>query len=359
MKGSGLAMTPADLFRELSYPLRNLTVVLAIVTFTFIFTITITIMQLGPVLTIVGAVLSLATLAAMIRYGMGVLEARANGQKPAVADTEMFALFDHLWAVFPLVLLFAASWMATVTQSALGSVAAIAFLIAFLAVLPASMAVLAITHSPLESLNPVAIGRMIGECGPAYVAIPLVLLVVFVASSLAADAGLPLIVDILLDVYTVFLLFTMTGAVASGSGVAARIDIGLPAGPTEQEVSETVRSDRQKVANHAYGIISRGNRDGGFRHIRQWIDEDPDPDGAIGWFFNEMMKWESKDAAMFFAQDCLAHYLYHDMDGKALKLLSACLHEDPRWRPSADDRGHAIDLAERHGREDLAKQLRG
>ena len=70
------------------------------------------------------------------------------------------------------------------------------------------------------------------------------------------------------------------------------------------------------------------------------------------------MRWESKDAALFYAQPCLSHFLHHDEDRRALKLISSCLHQDPRWKPSVADRQHAVDLAERHGREDLARLLR-
>ena len=69
--------------------------------------------------------------------------------------------------------------------------------------------------------------------------------------------------------------------------------------------------------------------------------------------------WETREPALFFAQECLAHFLHHEQDAMALKLMSRCFHEQPRWKPRREDRDHAIALAERYGREDLLKSLRG
>ena len=77
------------------------------------------------------------------------------------------------------------------------------------------------------------------------------------------------------------------------------------------------------------------------------------------WFFEEMMRWENTDAALFFGQECLAHFLHHDLDAMALKLLSSCIHENPAWRPRPEDRQHAVELAEKYSRDDLLPAIRG
>ena len=351
-------MKPAELLLELVYPLRNLTVVLAIVTFGILLTVSILIMQLNPIAGVAGSFLALFLLVAMFRYGMSVLEARANGKDPEVADIEVFGFFNNLWSMFPVVLLFPVSWLGVYLGAEIGGFAAVLFVGVFIALFPASLAILAITHSPLESVNPAAVARMIRACGQGYPVVPAVVLVVFLVSNFLSTKGIPLLIDVFVDMYMVFLLFTLTGAMAARAGVATQIDVGAPMEPSDSEVRSATSADREKVANHAYAFISRGNRDGGFNHIRDWIKRDPDPDEAVGWFFNAMMKWESTDAALFFAQDCFSHYLHHDMDPEALKLIAACLHENPRWRPGPGDREQAIELAERYGREDLLKSLR-
>ncbi len=151
----------------------------------------------------------------------------------------------------------------------------------------------------------------------------------------------------------------MTGEVVRRSGVFGDVSVGLQEAGAESDYRDQLAADRRKVADHAYGIISRGNREGGFKHIRQSIAADPDPDAAVQWFFDEMLRWESKDAALFFGQECLAHFLHHDREASALKLMSRCIHENPAWRPRAEDRQAAIELAVKYARDDLLPSLRG
>ena len=77
---------------------------------------------------------------------------------------------------------------------------------------------------------------------------------------------------------------------------------------------------------------------------------------AYQWFFHEMLKWESADPALFFAQEYLGRLLEWQMDNEALKLIARCLHENARWRPLPEDRDEVHDLVARHGRQDLITQ---
>jgi len=127
---------------------------------------------------------------------------------------------------------------------------------------------------------------------------------------------------------------------------------------TQEEVAGDLEKAREKVASHAYGFISRGNREGGFAHIMDWIQKEPDVHEASAWFFKKLLQWESKDPALFYAQTYLAHLLHHDEDAKALKLISICLHENPRWKPGDNDRQSVLELVQKYRRDDLLKSLR-
>ena len=141
-------------------------------------------------------------------------------------------------------------------------------------------------------------------------------------------------------------------------GVVEEVDIELPLESSESDLHADLLGERQRVANHAYGFISRGNRDGGFLHVRQWIEAEVSRDDAYLWFFNEMLKWESRLPALFFAQEVLRQLLNWGMDREALKLVSRCLHEDENWRPRQEDRNDVQALLDRHGREDLLRRMR-
>jgi len=351
-------MKPADLLREVVYPLADLTVFLSIVTFGSLLWLTSALLQLGPLFMILGLVLAFIIIPAVFRYAICLLEARAHGRKAVVVDVEDFSIFHNLWGIFPLLLLVAMTWIAIYVHANIGPLATQVLVFIFFLIYPASMAVLVITHSPIASIGPQSLVRMIKACGFNYIWIPIVLTVVFLVTRILGETVMSGYMTYLLGTYAFFLLFTLTGTVVNASGVAAEVDIELPVEKSERAVASDLDAERQKIADHAYGFISRGNRDGGFKHIRQWISSDPDPGAAVTWFFNEMMRWENKEAALFFGQECFGHYLHHDQDTLALKLASQCIHVDPLWRPGPDDRQHAIELAERYGREDLLGSLR-
>jgi hypothetical protein len=346
-----MQMKPGDLIKEALFPLTDMTVLMAIIGFGVL-------VWLASAAGILGLWLAFIVVPAIFRYALYLLEARAHGKATLVAEINIFNIADNFWGLFPLLFFCSFVWLEIYIIDSFSMQAAQILLVIFLLIYPSSLAVLGVTRSPLESMNPVMMFRMIKSCGVNYVWIPIVLAFVTFAAWALSSSVLPEFLDYFLQLYVFFLLFTFTGAVVHSSGIVAKVDIEAPLARTEWEVAGDLDKERQKVANHAYGFISRGNREGGFRHIRQWIESEPDADAAVGWFFNEMLKWDSKDAALIFGQQCLSHYLHHDLDTPALKLMSRCLYEDPRWKPASEDRQHAIELADRHNRDDIGRLLR-
>jgi putative membrane protein insertion efficiency factor len=126
--------------------------------------------------------------------------------------------------------------------------------------------------------------------------------------------------------------------------------------PGDNEVEE-LRKERAAVLNHAYGFISRDNREGGFKHIYDRLERDPDPDDAWSWFFDQMMLWEIKEPAQLFAQNYLTRLLHDGDYSKAVKVITRCRYVNESFLPLADDRELAREAAEACGNEDLAGKL--
>ena len=136
-----------------------------------------------------------------------------------------------------------------------------------------------------------------------------------------------------------------------------QVEIEEPLEPDTEELAKDLLKERQKVANHAYGFISRGNREGGFAHVREWLEKESEFEEAWQWFFEEMLRWENKDPALFFAQEYLSRLLEWQKETDVLKLIVRCLHHNERWQPS-DESKHAVkEIASRHERGDVLKRL--
>jgi hypothetical protein len=304
-----------------------------------------------------GIALLFLTLPAYFRFLLYLLEARANGKQAPVPAIEMFNPADNLWTLTPLVHVAVGTWAGVQLASANLLVVGVIAGVAILVIMPASMAVLAVTHAPLQSLNPVTIANMIRACGSAYFIVSATLIAISTCLVLLNQAGVPLFLINLGASYEMILLFSMTGAVLQSKNVAMQVEIEDAVERSTEEQKQDLLQERQKVANHAYGFISRGNREGGIAHIREWLEKETELEDAWRWFFEEMLKWENKDPPLFFAQEYLGQLLEWGHEKEAIKLVARCLHENERWRPLEESRNHVTELLIRYGRDDLQKQL--
>ena len=343
-------MKPAEFFRAVVYPLTESSVLIPLL----VFWLLVSVAGLGGFFGLF--LVFLVIVPAVFRFQMIVLEARALGRTPATPDIEFFNWFGNAWTLFPffVVVLLTAATIAIAKH--FGTAWAILPVLFAAVFFPASVAVLAITLSPLQSLNPTALASLWKKCAGTFWLATLFLAVV---SWLAAEAEalLPIwtnLVQLLLS----FSFFSLVGSLLEPYGVIEDIDIPAPTEKDASEVSADVDKARTKVLNHAYGFISRDNRDGGFNHVFDWIRNDPDPVAAWAWFFERMLRWENQGPALFFAQHYIHDYLQHNEALPALKLIMRCRLIDEQFRPLPEDTALAIAACEAYENEELAAVLR-
>jgi len=344
-------MRPAAIARELVYPLTDMGIALAIVTFALLGT-------LASSAWLFGIWLMAIIVPAFFRYLLYLLEARANGRDAPVPGVELFNWVENFWSLFPLVLVAILIWGGYFLATNVSITAAIVFSVAVIILLPASMAVLAATRSPLQSLSVIPVVQIVRACGADYLLILLQFALVGAAHYGLQTLDPPRIIIVFAMLYQAVLLFTFTGAVLQANKVVAQIDIPDALEADEDEVARQLDRERHRVANHAYGFVSRGNRAGGLEHIHKRIAEEADVDDAWRWFYNEMLNWESKDAALVFAQTWLNLMLRQQRNVEALKLTARCLLENPAFRPLAEDREAILELAREAKHDELLRQLR-
>ena len=114
---------------------------------------------------------------------------------------------------------------------------------------------------------------------------------------------------------------------------------------------------RERILNHAYGFISRDNREGGLQHIFSGIEDDPAPLDAWAWYFDQMMRWEDRQEALYFAQHYIHDHLRHGAQQPAVKLIMRCRLVDERFRPLPGDITAAIAACNACGNGELADRL--
>ena len=231
-----------------------------------------------------------------------------------------------------------------------------AFLFVIATVFPAMIAVLVLTHSPVQSINPVAIFKLIDKLGPNYL--------YAVATGAAVVAAVELLgtwpawVVTLLGLYLITAFFAVVGALTHTAGLHEEVGIpdALEVEPRKQVTN--LEKERTGVLNHAYGFASRGNRAGALGHIETWLARDPDPDAAWSWFFDQMLRWEQKDHALFFAQRYIGQLLERGDRIGAVKVILRGQLVNERFKPTPEHMDAAIEAAETTGNAELASALK-
>lgn len=349
-RDNAIAVNGQRLLRELSFPATDSAVLTAIVTFALL-------ALLAQHAGLLGLWLGVILLPAVFRYLLMLLEARALGRATPVAGIELFNIADNLWSFAPLVLVAVAVWGGILLDRSVSPVAAGALWLLMAVALPASLAILAISRSPLASLNPHGMAQVVGACGPWYALAPASLLAAVLLIDLSGSGGLLGIAAMGAGWYALFLLFTMTGSLCAAGKLEFAASIPDPVEPDEAVLDERQKQARRRVLTHAYGLFSRQNRAGGIAHIRQALREEADDDGAWRWYIGEMFAWESKDPALMLAREYLPRLLAAGRDVEAVKLLARCLLQDGSFRPGAEDRDEIRELLQRHRRADLMSAL--
>jgi hypothetical protein len=342
-------MRPTDALRAIAYPLTELAVLIPVVVLWLLVSFAIW----GGVL---GLFLLFLVIPAVFRFQMIVLEARARGVTPATPDAEFFNWFGNAWTLFPVPVVVGLVWITVATSQTFGTAWAILPVLFASVFFPASIAVLAITQSPLQSLNPVALGRLLKKCSGMFW---LATLFLIVAAWLSVEAGtLPTIWATLSWMLLSFAFFSLVGSLIEPYGLMKEVDIPAPLEKSADETDIELEKARTHALNHAYGFISRDNRAGGFEHIFDQIEHDPDPVAAWAWFFGRMLAWEDRNHALFFAQHYVHDMLSHGENVPAVKVIMRCRLIDECFKPLREDLPAAVAAAESIGNIELAVVLK-
>jgi hypothetical protein len=335
--------------RDLAYPLRSTTCLLA----GLVFAAMIVLAQHAGLL---GIWLLIIVVPGLFRYAIMIAEARAQATDVEPPGIEFFTLGGNTWTLFG-ILPFAVIVATYLALRPTSPVAAIGVAAAGVAILPAMLAVLVITHSPLQAINPVALTRLVRATGVAYGAAPLLMLALATLTGICLRT-LPSL-GILAAVYALFAFHASTGSLIRAADLLGEIDIPIDETVAIAKADADLDRERTLVLNHAYALFSRGNRAGALAHLEAWLREEPDIRTAQDWFLAHMLEWQDLLPAMCFAQQYLGWLLRHGETVPAVKLMLRLERLDERFRPADADRAAAIAAARATGNGELADLYSG
>jgi len=343
-------LKPTEVARELAYPASNASVLMSLLLFYLL-------LRFAASGGILGLFLAFLVLPGLFRYLMLILESRAKGAETGPLIVEHFLWFGVAWSLFSAVHVAIFIYSIYILGSLYGLAAMLAAAALLAVVIPASLAVLAFTRSPLQCLNPRSVYGMIRRCGPGYWVLPTYFLVTGVLIWWLSTLSLPDFVQELIALYLVFAFYALIGGVVQPHQFHRAVEIHVPVESDQETVDEHLQKERTAILNHAYGFISRDNRAGGFKHVRDWLQQDPEPDDAWAWFFDQMMRWEVKEPALVFARTYLTRLLHDGEYVAAVKVMTRCRHVKQSFQPLPDDHELALEAAEHCQNDELVRQL--
>ena len=342
-------MNLQKLLKAIVFPVTNMGVLLAMVVFGFL-------LMLAGIAGLIGLWLAIAVIPAIFRYQMILLEACARGQEPEPPGPEFFSWTNNGWTLFPFVIVVSFAGVAYTVYKGAGVEMMYVVIASQGLIYPAMLGVLAITHSPMQSLNPVAIYRFIVHAGLSYAVAPAYLFAIALLLPLINVLG-PVLGGFV-EMFFVFSFHAVIGTVIEPSGIVDDIDIPDALEPDEETIAKNLEATRAGVLVHAYGFITHDNREGGFKHIFDSIRDDSNPVEAWRWYFENMLKWEESHHSLFFAQHYIRDMLAHDEDVPALKLVMRCRMMNEQFKPFTGDLPRLIQAAEGWGNTELAAVLK-
>jgi hypothetical protein len=352
-------LKPSDFTREVSLPVTTPSVLFSLILFFVFFEIALLGRLFGFVIALVLALqLIVFVLPALMRTLMQILEARSKGKEPDPPVVEFLSWIGHAWSLFPLVHVAVFGYAFYLAVGLDDAAVAYGIAIVYALFLPASLVVLAVTHSVLESLRPAAIIGLVRRCGFSYLTGPLFLLAaVGMIIWLAGQFDSRLLTEFAIF-YLMFASVAVFGGMVRTLQLEHELEIPDPVNFNEEIFAECQEAFRVSTLNHAYGLVSRGNRAGGLEHLYEELADDPDSANGWAWFFGRMMDWENTDAALFFAQQYLHHLLHDGEQVAAVKIMLRCRLANEAFKPLADDLSLAIEAAEQCDNDELASLLR-
>ena len=220
-------MNLQKLIKAVFFPLTETGVLIAMLVFGLL-------LMLAGAAGLLGLWLAIIVIPALFRYQMVLIESCARGVEPEPPGAEFFTLTHNFWTLFPFVICIGFAALAYSVNASFDRGALYALIAVQAFVYPAMLGVLAITHSPAQSLNPVAIYRFIVHSGPAYLVAPVYLMLV--ASLLPWLNSLNTLLAGFIEMFLVFSIHSVIGTIIEPSGIVDDVDIPDALEPDEADI---------------------------------------------------------------------------------------------------------------------------
>jgi len=332
--------------------LANTTVILTAVIYGFL-------LRIAVAAGLFGILLRILVTISLCRYAYAVLRHVASGwQNFPPPGIESLNPVDGFGAILHPALFAVALYFLGTTPFIEGPARWI-LLVMVLVVVPASMAIMAMTRNVGAALNPVALTSLVRDLGSDYaklIGVSVLLGALLVATGmLATRSWLFGLFGDMLAVWTVFALCLVTGAALR----ARRAVFDLVEALDDADVRETKRkhADWQKTLDIAYASVRSGLAAQAYRTIKELIATEGESLEIYQWTFNGMLAWDEQQHAALLGERFARRLWEEGRKVEAIELAQRCRKLSPKFAPPAAFMAELVEYARSIGRHRLADEL--
>lgn len=347
-----LHMQAKTAFGFLAVPLRTAPLLVS-VTFSFL-------LFLALKASLLGIPLGLLLLTGLFNYTFVLLDSVINGDaEPPVLSIEMMNPVSAPRSLLLLALVVTVFFASKAAAYWLGAGAALVAAIACATLLPALLAIQAITGSTVQALNVLVALRLIRRIGSDYLTLVIfIVAAVLIGTHVASLTALPMLLRLAALITLWFASFCLIGGVVREHSD----DIGLADAwtPEQFESSEDPHEERRRtqLVDQIYAEWRGGAYANAWQTVMTRVGNGPEALSELEWLYEHIARWPDPRLAHRLAREILPRLLAARRNGEAVDMVRARLQADPEFRPeSSGDLLHLAGLARDAGDRPTARAL--
>jgi hypothetical protein len=239
----------------------------------------------------------------------------------------------------------------------------------FLAVSPASVAILGLEGNPIKAINPVALIRMIAGLGGRYVLLLGVIAGATLLLQVVSRLHLWNILNTTIGLFAILAVFSALG----GSLYDRRHELGIEAWHSPEKIEAKKRSAEDAksaaVVTEAYGLVRVGSHVKAWEMLQTWLADRGNEFPDYRWLIERCATWNDRRYANRLAEEYVERLLASRRTGEALDAVVARCRQDADFRPKTAAatleiaelaaRGGGASKVARHLLRDFGKRFAG
>jgi hypothetical protein len=310
---------------------------------------------------LIGIPLALVTLSWYFKYGYVMLDTTMRGfEEPPVLSIEMVNPASEQRPMGQLLIILVFYGATRALEPVTGSVTVSLLRMAALALLPACIAVLGVSRSLIEAVNPSVLLKTIRVLGLRYlVVVAAVALPMAIAWFLFwRGTALHITVAFALIMFGGLATFSLIGGVLYEKRDALGIDAWKSPERERERAERDTHKRHERVIDELYGHWRGGARTEARQAAEQWLAARNYDFEEFDWLCERLLAWPDRRLAHRLAQDEIVRLLEAKRVSQALKVTRRHLAADADFRPArAAELIRLVTLARDAGDRALARRL--